>query len=125
MDKCDYCGQAPMELLDTEGTQYCVRCYKKCNTCLMCVHGSKCEFETNPSPLPKQVQKTIRQGNMVAQTVIKNPDRIRELCQFSCPCFDEDFGCFKENGICGNYQEIEPPYKAQRLEELENENDDT
>lgn len=124
--RCDYCGRTPAPIIEImNNTICCVECYRKWDTCALCIHGSKCAFETDPSPLPKIVQKTIRQGNMTVQQTVKNPDRIRELCQFSCPCFDEEFGCFKENGYCTKYQEIEPPYKAQRLEEKENENDET
>ena len=117
---CDYCANPNSAVLDTEGRSYCQRCFAAMDTCGACIHGAKCEFETNPSPLPKQVQKTIRQGNAVLQTFVKNPDRIRELCLYACPCFDEENGCGKEFGYCPNYKEVSP-----RPKEEEVENDET
>lgn len=106
---CSYCGFPASSVLDTEGNFSCVNCQQKWNTCLFCKQASKCEFETNPSPLPKQVQKTMRQGNMVIQQVVKNPDRIKEFCLYSCPCFDEEYNiCLREtDGYCAKYNEIE------------------
>lgn len=113
---CGYCGQPCLENAivsaykneeaETAYTLMCPQCFAQVNTCNMCVNRNKCNFETDPSPLPKQVQQTVRQGNMVMQTVVKNPDRIRELCQFSCTCWSDDFGCLKENGTCGQYKEV-------------------
>lgn len=104
---CDYCGNPASSIINEDNLKcMCAQCFSMTKTCAMCVEGGKCAFETDPSPLPKQVQKTIRQGNMVLQTVVKNPDRIRETCQFGCICFHEEFGCLKENGTCGNYKEV-------------------
>lgn len=86
----------------------CRTCHSQCGTCAMCINRSDCLFETDPSPLPKQVQKTIRQGNMVMQTIVQNPDRIRETCQKSCKCWSDEFGCLKQSGTCGNYEEVVP-----------------
>lgn len=83
----------------------CGNCFSMAGTCGLCENGTLCDFETNPSPLPKQVQKVIRQGNAIIQTVVKNPERIRETCLKNCPCCDPNFGCFKENGTCGIYKE--------------------
>lgn len=105
---CDFCGQ-PATIIDAETfTLFCDRCFSVTKTCGACIKSIQCDFETNPSPLPKQVQKTIRQGNMVMQTVVKNPDRVAITCKNGCPCFHEDFGCLRENGTCGNYEEVKP-----------------
>lgn len=103
---CDFCGQ-PATIIDAETfTLFCDRCFSVTKTCGACIKSTQCDFETNPSPLPKQVQKTVRQGNMTMQTVVKNPARI-QLCCTGCDCFDiESQGCFKENGVCSNYNEI-------------------
>ena len=106
---CNYCGQQPATIINPEGTGACSRCAQAFNTCNLCMNSLKCEFETNPSPLPKQVSKIIRQGNMVMQTVIPNPERIKVLC-VSCPCYSEDpFICKRAvAGTCGNYNEYIP-----------------
>ena len=71
-----------------------------------CKEAHICDFETNSSSLPKQVQQTSRQGNMVMQTVVKNPERIRITCEKGCKCWSDEFGCLKQNGICSNYEEV-------------------
>lgn len=105
---CNFCGQ-PAKFISIDPIFcLCHRCFSLLNTCNACVNGATCDFETNPSPLPKRIQKTIRQGNMTMQTVAKNEERIRETCQKNCACFSEEFGCLKENGICANYKEVVP-----------------
>ena len=105
---CNYCGQEHVAIVNEDGTGMCIKCLEIAGTCNLCESGSLCDFETNPSPLPKQVQKTIRHENMIIQTVINNPDRIRECCQAGCPCFDPEFFCLKQIGTCARYKEIEP-----------------
>ena len=105
---CNFCGQ-PAKIVDGESMIcLCHRCYSLLNTCNACINGAKCDFETNPSPLPKQVQQTVRQGNMTMQTVVRNPARTDITCKAGCPCFSEEFGCLKENGVCANYKEVIP-----------------
>ena len=106
--KCNYCGQEGANTINTNGIASCSRCVSVFGTCAMCTEANKCDFETNPIDLPKQVQKVIRQGNMAIQTIVRNENRIRETCQKVCPCFDPDFGCLKQNGTCGKYKEVEP-----------------
>lgn len=112
---CMYCGNpcpndAILSANPTKGAEpawlvMCQRCFSFTKTCALCVEGRSCLFETSDSPLPKQVQQTIRQGNAVIQTIVKNPERIRETCQKSCKCWSDDFGCLKQNGTCGQYKE--------------------
>lgn len=113
---CKICGRpclkdaivSAVEIEEPDFAPYaiCPQCYNHCGTCAMCVFVKECAFETDPNPLPKQVQKTIRQGQMIMQTIVQNPDRIRETCQKSCKCWSDDLGCLKQNGTCGNYKEI-------------------
>lgn len=106
--QCNYCGQYPAQVINPEGTMACKRCAGLFNTCHLCLNSTKCEFETNPSPLPKQVQQTIRQGNVQMQTVIKNPERI-QLCCTGCPCWNAvDACCNREYETCGSYNEYMP-----------------
>ena len=102
---CKYCGQEHVAIINEDGSGMCRKCFSLAGTCHLCENGTLCDFETSPLNLPKQEQKTIRQGNMVVQTVVKNEARIRETCLKNCPCYDPDFGCFKENGTCGKYKE--------------------
>lgn len=82
----------------------CDNCLKLSGTCGGCSKSTTCDFETNPSPLPKAVQKQVRQGNQILVTTVKNEDRIRETCEKNCDCFSKEFGCLRENGTCGDYE---------------------
>ena len=85
----------------------CSDCGNRLSTCDNCHNGSICLFETDPSPLPKQIQKQIRQGNMFGQTIIKNPDRIDITCKKNCPCWNtETESCNKQLRYCANIQEV-------------------
>ena len=79
-------------------------CAKKLGTCQTCVLANACEFDTNPDPMPKVVMQTVRQGNMVMQTQVRNPDRIRKFCH-ECSCFDPENECLKQFNCCGKYIE--------------------
>lgn len=111
MEYCEICGY-PMELVgsfleqDSEGEwhQYCARCAELLKTCQACF--APCEFETNPDPMPKFVMKTVRQGNMMMQTQVKNEERVQKFCS-SCCCWDENHGCMKEFNVgCINKQDF-------------------
>ena len=85
----------------------CSDCCNRLSTCDNCHNVNICLFETDPSPLPKQIQKQIRQGNMIGQTIIKNPDRILITCKKGCPCWDaETESCNKQLRYCANIQEV-------------------
>lgn len=85
----------------------CSDCSNRLSTCDNCHNGHLCLFETDPSPLPKQIQKQIRQGNMFGQTIIKNPDRIDITCKKGCPCWNtETESCNKQLRYCTNIQEV-------------------
>lgn len=101
---CDMCGSlmlAPGFVeSDAEGKVhiYCHRCNQLFSTCQLCDNVAKCEFETNPDPMPKVVMKTVRQGNMVMQTQVRNEERMKKICP-SCSCWSDEFGCLKEFNI--------------------------
>ena len=111
---CGICGRPCLEnaIVCTEPVAYvmCPQCFQHCGTCTLCISARECLFETSPSPLPKQIQQTIRQGNMTMQSIVKNPDRIKKTCdEKNCPCFDKiDKICYREYGVCKNYIEIIP-----------------
>jgi hypothetical protein len=107
---CGICGQVdPQAILtqksDTSWIRLCRNCAGKSGTCGGCSKSTTCDFETNPSPIPKAVEKRFQQGNQIMITQIKNPDRIAISCRINCECFSEKFGCLRENGTCGNYED--------------------
>ena len=105
---CNYCGQQPARIINLNGTGACDRCAQYFNTCQLCLNSMNCEFETNPDPMPKQIQQTIRQGNMVAQTVVRNQERENKFCTH-CPCWNTiDACCNRQSGTCGRYDEFIP-----------------
>ena len=82
----------------------CKGCKEHFGSCGVCSKSTACDFETNPSTIPKAVMKSFQQGNMITQTQIKNPARIDLTCRINCECFSEEFGCLRENGTCGKYE---------------------
>ena len=103
---CGHAGSGLPELVQ-EGEQVftmCSQCASMTGTCYTCKEREKCDFETNPIDLPKQIIVTRQQGNAVIRQQIVNPERIRETCQKNCECFSEEFGCLKQNGTCGKYK---------------------
>lgn len=78
---------------------YCTRCFPYIRTCHNCKSGNVCDFETNASTIPKQVQVTMQTGNATVLQTITNPERIKITCANGCPCYSDEFGCGKE--FCG------------------------
>lgn len=108
LPKCDICGQIVPDSMFTQKSdgswiRICKNCQSKSGTCGGCSKSSTCDFETNPSPIPKAVQKTIQQGNQIMIIQIKNPSRIDVTCRKNCPCFSEEFGCCREYNTCNNF----------------------
>ena len=109
---CCICGGYVVEpgYIDWDGEgevhEYCERCHQLFNTCQFCPSFQKCEFMTNPDPMPQVVTKTVRQGNMMMQTQVKNEERVQKFCP-SCCCWDENHGCMKEFNVgCVNKQDF-------------------
>ena len=109
---CEICGNIttnPMiDIYDSITTIMCKQCQVRANTCDMCIFGNECSFETDPSPLPKIVQKQIRQGPTITVSQVMNPERIEITCKKNCRCFSLEEGCGKQNSLhwCKNYQFI-------------------
>lgn len=107
---CALCGnqayKLPVVLMNGEKPPLliCERCNSLSGTCVRCASARTCPFETDPSPIPKTIQKQFRNGPMISVTEVKNPARIDITCKTSCPCFSEDFGCMKEYNTCGKYE---------------------
>jgi hypothetical protein len=117
MVKCDYCGRQVQPVVITEGRGACIECAKYFGTCYMCRNCSACQFENNPSPLPKVVSRTIQRGNAVIQTQVRNPERVKQFC-FPCKCFDmDDLICRRQENWCSNYDEYIPELPHEDLSE--------
>lgn len=110
---CELCGN----LMPRKNAILCVRkgapnrllceaCMSRLGTCQTCKSGNICSFETDPSPLPKVIQKQVRQGNMTAITQVRNPERIEITCKKGCPCYDPELECLKQFGTCGKCEDI-------------------
>ena len=107
---CAFCNKIIISspCISKKGAEWltiCGDCAALFGTCHMCEHGQECDFQTNPSPLPMQVQKQVQQGPMIQIMTIKNPERVEETCKKNCACWSEQFGCMKENGTCEKYGE--------------------
>ena len=111
LPKCDICGQVVPNSMFTQKSdgswvRICQNCLSKSGTCGGCSKSSICDFETNPSPIPKAVQKRIQQGNQIMVTTIKNPSRIDVTCRINCPCVSEENGCCREYNTCSNFEGV-------------------
>lgn len=108
---CDCCGEEHIQsfLYSWDNENYiklCGGCFQAASTCAVCVNRPTCAFEQDPSPIPKQIMKNIRQGNMMIQTTVKNPERIEKFCT-NCQCFNiEENVCNKEFNYCGDQKPI-------------------
>ena len=110
---CELCdGQIPKNqsiISVTKGKPnrlVCERCSQLYGTCQLCKNSAFCSFETDPSPLPKIVQKQVRQGNMTAITQVRNPERVEITCKKNCLCYDAEFECLRQFGTCGKCDNI-------------------
>lgn len=108
---CAICGNqvTTKNSIFCEGQYFCLECYSALNTCHTCVYGNRCEFNTNPSPIPREKMVIHRDGNMVVQTMSPNPDRIKTFCM-ECKCYCDEknnIACNKFTALtCSNYKNI-------------------
>ena len=102
--QCETCGRpTEQQVLCPDGDTWhilCHSCASQLGTCAFCKKVNICTFETDPSPLPKVVQKQFRQGPMITVTEVMNPERIRQTCEKGCDCFNADFGCMRQFHYC-------------------------
>ena len=114
---CDVCGNPAPAAVISNDRLYCQKCAACFDTCSLCLNSAQCEFENNPSPLPKVIQQTIRQGTMVIQQTVRNPERVKQFC-FPCKCFDQDdLICRRQDNWCREYNEYIPPSRQESVGE--------
>ena len=114
LNPCDLCGMhipnGGVIEADLDGNHLlCDECATK-PLCHRCIQLHDCVFQTDKS-CPEPAMKTItqNQGNMVIQTQIPNPKRVKLTCEASkCPCYTgKEIGqhCAKQLGFgCNKYK---------------------
>ena len=110
--KCGVCGKIIVspnpiyqESADNTWIAVCESCFELRGTCGGCSKSTTCDFETNPSPIPKAGQKRIQQGNMITLMTVKSEERVAETCAKNCECFDHDNNsCGREFNTCRKYE---------------------
>jgi hypothetical protein len=106
--ECCYCGQLTINpILDYKTkTEECVlmcgKCLQSMGTCRMCKKSCRCEFEENPSTIPKIVRQRIQNNGMTIETDVLNPTRIELFCK-NCDCFNGE-ECMRNYNTCSNYE---------------------
>lgn len=108
---CEYCNKplvTKLHVIPTKSVNHvlCPECSSLINTCQFCKSGNKCDFETNPSNIPKIINQKTRQGNMVMTTQVRNPARVDITCKAGCKCYSEEYGCCKEFNNCERIESI-------------------
>lgn len=110
---CAICGQEMLKensILDFKNGDHvrviCQKCNELLNTCTLCQHGQKCAFDDDPSPIPKLIQKQVRQGPMISVTQVMNPERVAITCTKGCICYDPENGCLRQYNTCGKCDSI-------------------
>lgn len=109
-ERCEYCNNVIIDksvIVPSSNSLHflCEKCALAINTCQFCKNSNKCDFETNPSPIPKVIQKKIQQGPMIQVMQVKNPERIKITCEAGCPCYIYEL-CAKEYGNCERIESI-------------------
>lgn len=106
---CDWCGghfeHVIIDLSSNEVRFICPDCYNKLGTCFSCKRSEECGFKQDRR-FPDVVTKTIQQNGMFLQTQVLNPDKVVIHCT-KCQCWNtQEKYCMKEQGLCGNYEEV-------------------
>lgn len=112
--KCTCCGRNDAKTW-YNGKLFCDKCIVNFGTCKMCEYSIKCEFQTNPAPIPQVITKRIRQetsnGHIEQIIQVPNAQRIKAFCmEGECKCIGymgEEPKCMRQFGICANYIEHE------------------
>lgn len=101
---CDLCGKLILSGgVYENGKIFCDDCGHQLGNCVTCRQRSICTFETDPSPVPKVIQQTVRNGNMTSSFAVRNPNRVEITCKKGCVCWDEENGCLREFNSCGKW----------------------
>ena len=103
---CEICKNETLNpILAPDGDKWhilCEKCGSHLNVCTFCKNNKICDFETNPSSIPKYIQKKTPMGTVT----VRNPARVAETCQKNCPCYNPNFECQKYFNCCNNISHI-------------------
>ena len=83
---------------------FCPDCADQIGQCSTCSLGDKCDFQTNPSPIPLKIRRQVQHGPMISVTEEDNPARIAITCKVNCECFDPEKECLKKSGVCNKWR---------------------
>ena len=112
IQKCKICGKAALKMPLNEIKEHnwepiCDECRNKFSTCAACTQIGYCAFQQDPSPIPPTIMQTIRQGPVVMQKEVPNPERIKITCML-CKCWNKELNqCNRNDRLCLNYDEVE------------------
>ena len=114
--QCETCGRpTEQQVLCPDGNIWhilCPNCASQLNSCAFCKKSNICSFETDPSPLPKMIQKQIRQGSVISVITEKNLARVDITGKINCDCFSADFGCMRQFHYCERIDHVYDDSKA-------------
>ena len=114
-NRCVRCGQINAGVI-SNGKFFCAECFRFFNTCVMCVHSKKCDFQDNHAPMPQFVMQRVRQqtemGYIEQIQQVPNPQRVKAMCvESECVCCkeceDKKYHCIRQFEVCEKYEEIE------------------
>lgn len=83
---------------------FCPNCADQIGQCGTCSLGDKCDFQTNPSPIPLKIRRQSQHGPMISVTEEMNPERQKITCQNGCLCYSEGHECMRQFHSCKNYR---------------------
>ena len=108
---CDICGQDAYPhnsiLTKSDNGQYIIAhiaCYEQnINKCVTC--ANPCAAKTD-NTIPQYITKVIRQGPMIVQAQVLNPQIVDKYCAVNCQCWDGN-NCMRQTiQTCQNYKLI-------------------
>lgn len=97
---CKFCNETQNLILAYFGNNFIPVCEiheQLFHTCQTCEKSKQCGFREDTSE-PQFVMRQVRQGNMVMQTQVKNPNLVEKHCR-RCSCYFPDSGdgrCLQE-----------------------------
>ena len=102
---CQFCDKTDNLIVETINNNiytFCQEHYTAFHQCQGCTHFNICPLSQDKSE-PQVVTKTIRQGGMLIQTQVKNPNLMKKHCS-NCCCFSNEV-CVKDSSIgCPKWQ---------------------
>lgn len=105
---CDMCGKILLDrrgiIIQSNDTYmiFCEDCYNALGRCSTC--KQQCSLDKD-NTMPHTVMKTIRQGNMVMQAPVLNPDLVAKHCP-RCNCYHDNQCSRRNSSSCDRYESV-------------------